>query len=319
MEHITTISFPGLGIGEFKLSNVAFTVFGYPIMWYGIIITAGIIVAFLYACYRAKNNESILSDDMIDYAIFAVIFGVIGARLYYVITEFDRFKGENFGETLGNILAIRNGGLGIYGGIIAGIIAIFVTSRVKKQSVAKVLDAVAPGVMLAQAIGRWGNFFNGEAFGSVTRLPLRMCGPGFASYLSSEGFIDADTYRQIITGTAGVHPTFLYESVFNIIGFIIINALYKKKKFNGQIVLMYLTWYGLGRFFIEGLRTDSLYFLKPLLGETIRISQAIAALCFIGGTAALIILSIRNKNKTVSEASETESTNTTEDNNNETD
>lgn len=269
MEKTTFISFPGLGIDEFRVNNVAFSLFGHNIMWYGIIITFGIILAYFYVCYRAKHNENVKVDDVIDYAIYLVVFGIIGARLYYVFTSFDSFKGKNLGETLYNIIAIWEGGLAIYGGIIAGGIALVIVSKIKKIKVGSALDMIAPAVMLGQLIGRWGNFFNAEAYGEVTDLPWRM---GLRDVSES-----AATY---------VHPTFLYESLWNLLGFIIINLLYKRKKFNGQVFLMYISWYGFGRMFIEGLRTDSLY-----VGD-FRISQLVGFACFFIGSATLIAMLI---------------------------
>ncbi len=269
MEKTTYISFPGLGVDEFRVDNVAFTVFGHPIMWYGIIITLGIISAFLYVSYRAKHNEKIKNDDVLDYAIYLVIFGIIGARLYYVFTKFDSFKGDNFGDTLYNIIAVWEGGLAIYGGIIAGFIALVAVSLIKKIKLGKALDMIAPGVMLGQLIGRWGNFCNAEAFGSETSLPWRM------------GLRDISEKSAVY-----VHPTFLYESLWNLLGFVIINITYKRKKFDGQIFLMYISWYGFGRMFIEGLRTDSLY-----VGD-FRISQLVGFFCFFFGLALLIAMLI---------------------------
>ena len=283
------VGFPGLGIENFKLKNVAFEIFGREVMWYGIIITLGIISAFFYASYRAKHNENIKTDDVLDYAIFLVLFGVIGARLYYVFTKFDSYKGENLKETLYNIVAVWEGGIAIYGAIIAGFIALVIVSLVKKIKLGKALDMIAPGVMLGQLIGRWGNFFNGEAYGwsaGVEKLPWRM-------------YLDGAYYEKIVNGKIEkvfvdfVHPTFLYESLWNLVGFIIINLVYKKKKFDGQIFFMYISWYGFGRMFIEGLRTDSLY-----LGD-FRISQLVGFFCFFFGFAflvsMLIVTALRNR------------------------
>ena len=262
------LSFPGLGIGEIKINEIAFSIFGKNVMWYGIIITLGILGGFLYALRRSKD-EGLTHDDVLDYAIYCVIAAIIGARLYYVFTKFDTFKGDSLKETLYNIVAVWNGGLAIYGAVIAGGITVFIVSKVKKINPYKALDMIAPGVMIGQIIGRWGNFCNAEAFGSFTNLPWRM------------GIRNSD-----FPVTIYVHPTFLYESLWNLIGFLIINAFYKKKKFDGQIILMYLTWYGLGRAFIEGLRTDSLY-VGPF-----RISQLVGIFCFIVGTVLLITLCI---------------------------
>lgn len=263
------ISFPGLGIDEFALNKTAFTVFGRDIVWYGVIITCGILLALLYVCYRAKKDEGIKVDDVFDYAIYLVFFGVIGARLYYVIMEFDSYKGESFGQTLMNIIAIWEGGLAIYGGIIAGAIALICVSLYKKIKVTKAFDMIAPAVMLGQLIGRWGNFFNAEAHGGETTLPWRM---GIRAPEEATA-----TYY---------HPTFFYESLWNLIGFILINIFYRKKRYDGQVFVMYITWYGFGRMLIEGLRTDSLY-----IGE-FRVSQVVAFLCFFFGLAFLTAMEI---------------------------
>lgn len=269
---MVTMSFPGLGIGEFTVNPIAFTLFDkIEVRWYGIIITLGIITAFAYCAYRARQ-EKILFDDLLDMAIFTVIFGILGARLYYVLTSLDEF--ENFYEAI----AIWEGGLAIYGAIIAGALTVFVMCKIKKISFPKVADAAAPGVMIAQAIGRWGNFFNGEAFGEKVS----------EDFFMSMGLISRNTYY--IFGTSRmvyVHPTFFYESLWNVIGFVLINLVYKKKKFDGQIVLMYLAWYGFGRMLIEGLRTDSLYI------GVFRISQVVGFICFVGATTALIVFLVR--------------------------
>ena len=272
------ISFPGLGIGEFSLDNIAFTVGeNFSVYWYGIIITCGIIFAYLYAVYRGKY-ESVSFDDTIDIVIWTVILGVVGARLYFVLTSLDKYIDESFMQTVTNMLNLRGGGLAIYGGIIGGILGIAISTRFKKINTIKVFDMAAPGVMIGQLLGRWGNFFNGEAFGGIVseKNPLYFMRMGI---ISSNSISDFGTTEMVY-----VHPTFLYESLWNLTGFVIINALYKKKKFNGQIACMYLSWYGFGRMFIEGLRTDSLY-----LGNTgIRISQLVGFVCFIVFGALLV-------------------------------
>lgn len=251
MEHLFQVAFPGLGIGEFTLNKVAFTLFGLEVRWYGVIITLGIICAYLYASWRGKG-EGISSDDLLDIAMFVVLFGVAGARLYYVLMRPGDYS------TLWEIINIRKGGLAIYGGVIVGAITLAIAGRIKKINMFRLLDCVAPGVMLAQAIGRWGNFFNGEAFGAQTEIFCRM------------GLKLSDWSKMYY-----FHPTFLYESLWNLLGFTLINLIYRKKKFDGQIALMYFTWYGLGRMFIEGLRTDSLYI------GSFRVSQLVAAASFV--------------------------------------
>jgi phosphatidylglycerol:prolipoprotein diacylglycerol transferase len=244
------ISFPGLGIDEFVLNRVAFSFdigsLSFTVMWYGLIICLAIFTAFGYFVYRAKQ-QGIIFDDMLDIALVTVITAVIGARLYFVVfyggyLETDGTFIENVLGTLYNVIAIWNGGLAIYGGIIFGALAVAYMARRKKISFFTLGDMAVPAVMLGQAMGRWGNFCNGEAFGSETTLPWRM------------GLCNSETYFR----TLYVHPTFFYESLWNVIGFIWINIFYKKRKFHGEIIVWYFSWYGLGRTFIELLRTDSL-------------------------------------------------------------
>lgn len=284
------ISFPGLKIKEFGVNPVAFELFGRPVMWYGVIISVGMILAVLYVLYRAKHNENIKTDDVFDFAIWAIPLGVIGARIYYVATKFEDYKADTPLETFKNCIAIWEGGIAIYGAIIGGALGLIIVSMLKKIKPLKVFDMVAPGVMIAQAVGRWGNFCNAEAYGSETTLPWRM-GIRNDEHIS----------------TVFVHPTFLYESLWNILGFILINLFYKRKKYDGQILIMYLTWYGFGRMLIEGLRTDSLYV------GSFRISQVIGFLCFFIGicflTAMEIVRYLRKKDVvTISEAEVAEET-----------
>lgn len=261
-----TLSFPGLNIGEMTLSPTAFKIGALEVRWYGIIIVAAIALAIIYCAYRAKY-EGIAPNDLLDMAIFSVVFSVIGARLYYVLMtlgEYDSFL---------DVLSIWNGGLAIYGAIIAGAVTVYVICRVKKISYLKAFDMASPALMMAQAIGRWGNFFNGEAYGRVIPEDSFL-------YFIRMGISPHDI--EGVSGMAYVHPTFLYESLWNIVGFIIINALYKKKKFDGQVFLMYITWYGFGRMFIEGLRVDSLYI------GVFRVSQVVAFICVVVGAILLL-------------------------------
>ena len=276
---MVTMSFPGLGIDTFSVNPVAFTIpifGGLEVRWYGLIITLGIILAFTYCSYRAKA-EGIIFDDLLDIALFTVIFAIIGARMYYVLTSLNEY--HSFKEAI----AIWNGGIAIYGAIIAGAITIFVVCRIKKINVLKMLDATAPAVMIGQILGRWGNFFNGEAYGSIVE-------EGSIFYFLRMGLLpNIKSYQTMFY----FHPTFLYESVWNLVGFLMINALYKKKKFDGQIVLMYITWYGFGRMLIEGLRTDSLYV------GIFRISQVVGFLCFIIGGTLLIVNLVKARRATL--------------------
>ena len=258
MNNINYMSFPGLGIGEFKLNKIAFTLLGRPIAWYGIIITIGIILAVLYVMNRGKY-EGVSQDDILDYSIFVIPIAIIGARAYYVLTSLDQY------DTFMEAIAIWEGGLAIYGAIIGGALTALVVSLIKKIKILKMFDMLVPAVMIGQMIGRWGNFVNAEAHGGVTDIFIRM-----------------GIRTDFMANPIYVHPTFLYESLWNLVGFILLNAYYKKKKYHGEIFLMYMTWYGIGRFFIEGLRTDSLY-VGPF-----RISQVIGIVSFGVGAVCLV-------------------------------
>lgn len=262
----TTMSFPGLGIGEFTVDRVAFTLFGKEIYWYGIVITLGIVIAFVHAYLRTRQ-EGIRVDDLLDIGIWTVLCGVVGARLYYVV--FDYFERPENYKTLTDFIAIWNGGIAIYGALIFGALAILGVTLYKKINTLTVMDTVAPGVMIAQALGRWGNFFNGEAHGGVVSESSPL-------YFLRMGLVEGGQMQYF-------HPTFFYESLWNVVGFVLITVFYRKKKFNGQIVMAYLAWYGFGRMLIEGLRTDSL-----MLGP-IRVSQLIGALCFVAGLGFMVL------------------------------
>ena len=283
--------FPGLGIDKFKINPVAFSIGDMSVAWYSLIITTGMLLAILYVWFRFKEG-GLSIDDLIDFALIVIPSGIVGARLYYVIFSLDHYKG-NFWE----IFAIWKGGLAIYGGIIAGAIAAFLVARHKKINLLKVFDMLAPAVMMAQAIGRWGNFTNVEAFGGPTTLPWRMCGKRITDNFIYKGLIDVKDIGLLESGEIGAHPTFLYESLWNIIGFIAIYFLFVRRKklhkIDGQIFYCYLIWYGLGRFWIEGLRSDSLYLIK----DVIRVSQLVALLSFIAGVA-LMIYGLVRYNKT---------------------
>ena len=279
----TTIAFPGLGIEQFELNRAAFTIpigDGITVYWYGIIIALGIVLAFSYFLWRATKFEHIREDDCYNLALFTVPIAIVGARILYVITNPEKY------DSLLDAISIWNGGIAIYGAIIFGALTVVVFSKVKKIMVLRLLDAVSPAVMIGQIMGRWGNFFNGEAYGwsaGVEKLPWRM---------QLEGAYRTEIINGIKTKVSVdfVHPTFLYESLWNVLGFVIINLIYKKKKFNGQAFLMYVTWYGLGRGFIELLRTDSLYIF-----ETIKLNSVIGFVTFIAGAAGLIFLYIKSK------------------------
>lgn len=264
MLRISTISFPGLGIGEFDVDSVAFSIGNsIDIAWYALIIVTGMIAAVAYLTWRSVKI-GVCPEDILDGVIFVIPIGIIGARLYYVLTTLENY------DSLAEVINIRNGGLAIYGGIIAGTLTVIGWCRVKKMKFLALADCIAPGLILAQGIGRWGNFMNGEAYGAQTDIFCRM------------GLDNLYTW-----GTEYVHPTFLYESLWNILGFILVNIFYKKKKYDGQIFLAVFGWYGLGRMLIEGLRQDSLY-VGPF-----RISQVLAGMVFIACVAFLIYFAIK--------------------------
>lgn len=281
----TWISFPGFGIEPFMLNRIAisFTIFGkeITIAWYGIIIVIGIISAFIYATRRAKQG-GVNIDTMVDYTLFTVIIAVICARLYYVA-----FYSDGNYKSFYDVIAIWNGGLAIYGAILGGAATVVVISKIKKKNFFEMADYIAPGVMLGQIIGRWGNFVNGEAHGTVTNLPWRM---GIVSTYSTE-IPPADSFLCY-------HPTFLYESLWNLIGFILINVFYKKRRFKGEALCWYVAWYGFGRGFIELLRTDSL-----MLGS-FRVSSLLGFVSFAIAFGAIIIVPIIKKKKTLAAAAD---------------
>ena len=284
------ISFPGIGIDWFAVDKVAFSIGSLSVRWYGIIITLGIVCGVLYAMFRAKRNEGIPSEDVMDFAIWVVLLAVIGARLYYVLTSLDMY------DSFFDVFKVWEGGLGIYGGIIGGCMGIVIMCLIKKISWRKLFDMAAPGVMIAQAMGRWGNFFNGEAYGYAIGDTTRFFFFNKEIVLTSGEGTVFNFFRMGLNQygyTTYYHPTFLYESVWNILGFVVANIIYKHKRFHGQIALFYFTWYGFGRMFIEGFRTDSLY----VPGTNIRISQLLGFAFFIGAGVALLVLTILTRKR----------------------
>ncbi len=290
MKMPTNIAFPGLGIEQFTVDKIAVSIGRIEIRWYAIMITMGMVLAFLYAGWRAKQEDMVF-DDVIDIGLVTVILGVIGARLYYVLTTIGQFDYSTFIK----VIAVWEGGLAIYGGIIGGCIGVLITCYFKKKSWLRAFDMITPGVMLAQAIGRWGNFFNGEAYGYPIKEVTHYWFFNSEHLLpSGEGTL-FNALRMGVSHNNGTiynyyHPTFFYECVWNLIGFAIINLLYKKKRFDGQVALMYFTWYGFGRMLIEGFRTDSLY----IPGTTLRISQFLGLACFVVGSVLLTVFLIRS-------------------------
>lgn len=262
---INTISFPNLGI-SFDISRVAFSIFGIDVFWYGILIALGLGLAFVYAWFEAPK-AGLKRDDLLNMLIIALPVAVICARLYYVIFSFDIYRGDWL-----SVFDIRSGGIAIYGAVIGAALAVVIYCRVKKISIGITLDILAIGLLIGQAVGRWGNFVNGEAFGSVTSLPWAM------SIENASGQV-----------AAMVHPTFLYESLWNAAGIGVLLFYKKIKIWNGELFCAYAVWYGLGRVWIEGLRTDSLYF-GPL-----RVSQIVALLSIIIGLAIIIIVRLKKE------------------------
>lgn len=281
------ISFPGLGldfnVNETAISN-CFGIEGFNIQWYGIILAIGISLAFLLFYNLAVRKEEIDPDTVYNIALIAVPTAIIGARAFYVISEWDKYAGKSFID----IINIRNGGIAIYGAIIFGLASVLIYSKIKKRSPFSILDALAPAVMLGQTIGRWGNFVNAEAYGwseSVDKLPWRMV---LESYV-----VDGVYNPKYVTS---VHPTFLYESLWNLIGLaIILIFIYRVKKFDGQIFFSYMGWYGLGRAFIEIIRSDSL----RIPGTTLKLSVCIGITCVIASVIGLIVLSKRKKEEDI--------------------
>ncbi len=263
----TTISFPNLGLemNPGRTLNLG----SLQIHYYGIVIALGLMLAVLYGCKRSKEF-GIKEDDIVDGVLWVTPFAILCARLYYCIFQWNQ---GGYAKNPISILYIWNGGLAIYGGVIGAVVGVLVFCRVKKIKVAALLDLVALGFLIGQCIGRWGNFFNREAFGAETETFLRM-----GLYNSATGL------------TKFYHPTFLYESLWNLAGFVGLHILSKKRQYDGQIALGYAAWYGLGRCIIEGLRTDSLYW------GIFRVSQVLAALSCFAAVAVLLFMTYLPQN-----------------------
>lgn len=286
---INHVSFPALGL-EFTVNRIAFTVFGLEIYWYGIILTTGIIASVLMAMPLAKKLN-VDQDRLIDVIMVGGIMGVVCARAYYV--AFAPFKYDS----LWDMINIRDGGIGIYGAVIGAYVFGALACKWRKVDVLDTADIAATCFMLGQGIGRWGNFVNQEAFGTNTSGVFGMISESTTRYLQSRR-----TYLASVGVTVDpnmpVHPTFLYESVWCLIGFILLYLYFDKRKFKGQMTCMYVMWYGFGRFFIEGLRTDSL-----ATSGGIRTSQVIALASFaVAGCIMIYKLIIERKRKGVTDS-----------------
>jgi len=277
------IAFPNLGI---YLTNVpkSFTIFGFTIALYGVIICIGVVSGVFTATAEAKHTGQD-PDVYWDFALYAIIFSVIGARIYYVVFEWDRYK-DNFLS----VFNLRRGGLAIYGAVIAAFLTLFVFTRVKKQSFFQMGDTAIMGLILGQIIGRWGNFANRECFGQYSdgllamRLPIEAVRANEITEGIAQHVTEGVNYIQ-------VHPTFLYESLWNLAVLLIILLYRKHKKFHGELCLIYFAGYGIGRFWIEGLRTDQLV----IKGTGIAVSQLLAAALTIFSlvTSVCVHLAIR--------------------------
>lgn len=268
------VQFPNLG-WSFKINSVAFNIGSFPIRWYGVIIAVGFLLAFFYGMVSCKKMR-IDQDKLLDVIIVGLIGGIIGARLYYV--AFDT-SGQYLKDPI-SIFYITNGGLGIYGGIIGGLLFGGIMAKIRKISVPAVLDVAALGFLIGQAIGRWGNFVNQEAFGTKTNVLWAM---------------QSENTDAVVGGAA--HPCFLYESLWCVLGLILLHIFTRKfRRYDGQTFLGYVIWYGIGRFFIEGIRTDSLVAPIVIPGNLpIRISQLVAAVSVLAAIVLLIVF----RNRTV--------------------
>ena len=285
MTHLTNlVEFPALGL-SFPLNRVAFSIGGINIYWYGVCIAVGMCLALVFA-FRHGVEFGVDADAMVDVILIGVVMGILCARLYYVAMAPYNY------DSLWEVLAIRDGGLAIYGGIIGGFLFGGLACKWRKVPVLPMFDLAAMGFLIGQGCGRWGNFFNQEAFGCNTTLPWGMYSEATHDYLLSS--VVTAPKGVLIDPNLPVHPTFLYESIWCFVGLALLAAYIKKRKVNGDIALRYLVWYGAGRFWIEALRTDSLL-LVPSLG--LRASQLVAAAAVVGGVALEIFLTWKYKSK----------------------
>ena len=279
------------------------TIFGLEIKFYGIIIACAFMLAYYIATKEAKRTGQ-NPDDYLDLLLVLIIPAILGARLYYVLFSSNEFfrEGQSVGEMIKNVFNLRSGGLAIYGGVIAGAIAVIIFAKVKKLSVMQILDTMVMSLLVGQILGRWGNFFNREAFGGYSDGLFAMAIPvsyyeenGSLLYLMNKGVITTDMIENVKVFQCAefiqVHPTFLYESMWNLLVLLIIFFYRKNKKFEGELTLMYLWGYGLGRVWIEGLRSDSL-----LIGG-MKASQMLAAACVVAASCAIAYKRLQLKKK----------------------
>lgn len=276
------VSFEGLGIEPVVMNKAIFKSGNFMLSWYGLVMILAVVVTLVYAFFLSKK-AGIKTDDWFDIAIYGTIASLFGARFYYVATSTHKFEGKSFFK----VFEIWDGGVEILGAILGFAAVTYIVCKIKKIRVVKVFDAFAPAALLGQIIGRWGDFFNGTGYGYELRegnllYGLRM---GIFPHLGENFNIEAGA-----SSIAYVHPAFLYESVWNLIGFAILLAFFRKKKFDGQHVCFYMAWYGFGRTFIELIKADSLYAF-----ETIRISVLVGCMFFFIGVALIIYALNRGK------------------------
>lgn len=275
------IAFPGL-FGDWRFTvGPKLLDFGNGVYWYGVLIACGLLLGLLF-CMRQAPRFGLTEDNVLDAVLWCMPAGVLGARLYYIIFYYDLYRAADGSPDLARMVRIWDGGLAIYGGLIAAFLSGYVLCRVKKIPYLALTDNVAMGVQIGQAVGRWGNFMNREAFGAETTLPWRM-----RLWDAAGNFYD-------------VHPTFLYESLWSLCGLLLLwKVVTPRRRFDGQNFLCYLLWYGLGRFWIEGLREDSLHlFGLTLLGSPVRVSQLLSA-ALVAVSAALLAWNLKKHPKPV--------------------
>ena len=274
------ISFPGLfGDWEFNPDPIAIHI-GHGIYWYGIILACAML-AGLFLCMKQAKRFGLTEDNVLDLVLWAVPCCILGSRIYYVIFYLDLYRNADGGLDWGRIIAIWDGGLAIYGTVIAGVIVVLIFAKVKKLRFAAMTDLAVMGLLLGQIIGRWANFINREAFGGLTELPWRM-----RLWVSASQYIE-------------VHPTFLYESLWNLVGLLLmLFVITKGRRFDGENTWFYFLWYGLGRSWVEGLRTDSLYLFDwTFMGQPIRVSQALSMVMVVVA-AVMLFYNIKIKKHT---------------------
>lgn len=258
------VSFPGLGINNLEINRVAFSIGSFNVYWYGVVIATGLLLAVIYA-YVNADRYGVDRNKLFDCVIVGIITAVIGARVYYIAF----YSGD-----WSTFFDIRDGGIAIYGAIIGALIGGLTMAKIRKHPFLPLLDVTMVGFLIGQALGRWGNFFNQEAFGYQTNSLFRM--------ISENTYIDGQN--------VAVHPCFLYESVWCALGFLFLHIFNRKfQKYHGQVFYLYLVWYGFERMIVEGLRTDSLYLPFSVFGYDIRVSQALSVVLVVTGIILLIV------------------------------